>query len=553
MKKQKFNNFKSNVSNNKKAVFFCLLGAVLVIVITVVLIIFFTQDETNRPASANNNNSYMEEQVLRSDIVVGVTEMGSATLEATAVSFSFQTEIIEIDVKPGHFVNEGDPIATIDPSTYDQLYTDTKLAYDQAWLKLEQQRLNSTTEKLAAEQQYNSDISNGNNAGTLYNISVSELQTGYDKIVSEITALETSLPVLFAQADSEAQIRNTFQAEYDAIALAKTEVEELLADYATTGVITPYTYNGTVYATEIDLNDLITTVLDPNLATKKNELDTASAQYDKTIAEYIQDQTELSNQYIERDNYSATMELKTIEIQSDYNGNLNDYNQALATYENTVALINNELSQSEQAFEELKQELELLNEMTVDGTIVSPVSGYVMTVADTGTNLNANSSIVTIADSKVVNVYVSIPQEDIADISIDMPVNIVFDAYDDVVIKSMVDSISITPASGMQSSVNYTVGIVCDMSAYQDIVIYQGMTADITFVEKQVENVLVVSNKCIILQDGKQYVNVYDDTGNVTLVEVQTGFSDGFDVEITYGLSDGDIVLIESAVTANAV
>ncbi len=552
MKKQKFNSFKATISKNKNVVLFCTLGIIVVVVVTIILIIFFTQDETTRPASSSNN-SYMEENVVRSDIVVGVTEMGSATLEATEVSFSFQTEIVEINVKPGHYVNEGDPIATIDPSTYDELYTDTKLAYDQAWLKLEQDRLNSTTEKLAAEQQYNSDISNGNNAGTLYNISVSELQTEYDKIVSEITALEANLPVLFAQADSEAKIRNTFQAEYDAINLAKTEVEKILADFATTGVITPYTYNGILYDTELAINDLLANIITPSLATKKNELDTASTQYEKTIAEYIQDEAELSSKYIERDNYSATMEIKTIEIQSDYNGNLNDYNQALATYENTVALINNELAQSAQSFEELKQELELLNEMTVDGTIVSPVSGYVMTVADTGTNLNANASIVTIADSKIVNVYVSIPQEDIADISIDMPVNIVFDAYDDVVIKSTVDSISITPASGMQSSVNYTVGIVCNMSAYQDIVIYQGMTADITFVEKQVEDVLVVSNKCITLHDGKQYVSMYDNDGNIQLVEVQTGFSDGFDVEITYGLSDGDIVLIESAVTSNAV
>ncbi len=552
MKKQRLNSFKTKLTSTKKIVLFCVLSIVVIAVILIIFMVFLSDDETTRPTSSNNN-SYMEEQVVRSDIVVGVTEMGSATLEATEVSFSFQTEIVEIGVKPGHYVNEGDPIATIDPSTYDELYTDTKLAYDQAWLKLEQDRLNSTTEKLAAEQQYNSDISNGNNAGTLYNISVSELQTEYDKIVSEITALEASLPVLFAQADSEAQIRNTFQAEYDAIALAKTEVEELLADYATTGVITPYTYNGTVYATEVDLNDLITTILDPDLATKKNELDAASTQYEKTIAEYVQDEADLSSKYIERDNYSATMEIKTIEIQSDYNGNINDFNQALATYENTVALINNGVSQSEQSFNELKQELELLEEMTVDGTIVSPVSGYVMTVAETGQTLNANSDIVTIADSKVINVYVSIPQEDIADISIDMAVNIVFDAYDDVVIKSKVDSISITPASGMQSSVNYTVGIVCDMSEYQDIVIYQGMTADITFVEKQVEDVLVVSNKCIILHDGKQYVNMYDNDGNVQLVEVQTGFSDGFDVEITYGLSEGDIVLIESAVTANAV
>ena len=46
----------------------------------------------------------------------------------------------------------------------------------------------------------------------------------------------------------------------------------------------------------------------------------------------------------------------------------------------------------------------------------------------------------------------------------------------------------------------------------------------------------------------KSYVKVRDDSGNIVKQEVTTGFSDGVHVEVVAGLSDGDIVLIESKV-----
>lgn len=46
----------------------------------------------------------------------------------------------------------------------------------------------------------------------------------------------------------------------------------------------------------------------------------------------------------------------------------------------------------------------------------------------------------------------------------------------------------------------------------------------------------------------KSYVKVRDDSGNIVKQEVTTGFSDGVHVEVVAGLSEGDIVLIESKV-----
>ena len=61
--------------------------------------------------------------------------------------------------------------------------------------------------------------------------------------------------------------------------------------------------------------------------------------------------------------------------------------------------------------------------------------------------------------------------------------------------------------------------------------------------------VTYVSNRAVYRENGKSYVHMRDESGNVISVEVVTGFSDGSYVEIIEGLSEGDTVLIESGVS----
>ena len=63
------------------------------------------------------------------------------------------------------------------------------------------------------------------------------------------------------------------------------------------------------------------------------------------------------------------------------------------------------------------------------------------------------------------------------------------------------------------------------------------------------ETVTYVSNRAVYRENGKSYVHMRDENGNVVSVEVVTGFSDGSYVEIIEGLSEGDTVLIESGVS----
>ena len=79
--------------------------------------------------------------------------------------------------------------------------------------------------------------------------------------------------------------------------------------------------------------------------------------------------------------------------------------------------------------------------------------------------------------------------------------------------------------------------------------LYDGMTAEITFITKETKDVTYVSNRAVYRENGKSYVRMRDENGNVISVKVVTGFSDGSYVEIVEGLSEGDTVLIESGVS----
>ena len=77
--------------------------------------------------------------------------------------------------------------------------------------------------------------------------------------------------------------------------------------------------------------------------------------------------------------------------------------------------------------------------------------------------------------------------------------------------------------------------------------ILSGMTANVTFISKKVKDVLYVSNKAVITEDGGSYVLKKTDGGEEK-VKVDIGFSNGSVAEVT-GVSEGDTLLIKGKVS----
>lgn len=72
-----------------------------------------------------------------------------------------------------------------------------------------------------------------------------------------------------------------------------------------------------------------------------------------------------------------------------------------------------------------------------------------------------------------------------------------------------------------------------------------GMKAYATIILKEKTDVLTLSNKAITLENGQQYVFVWDENGQLVRKPIVTGFSDGRVSEILDGFSEHDVAIVQ--------
>lgn len=239
---------------------------------------------------------------------------------------------------------------------------------------------------------------------------------------------------------------------------------------------------------------------------------------------------------------------KSIEAEAAYQKALLSSENAGSQYNVDVLGANNDIETAQDTLEDAKEALAEFDACVgKDGVLYAEYDGVIMALNyEAGDTLSAGSSIVTFANQEDVTMTVSVSEEDIADIAVGDAVNIELTACENVIYPGEVLGID-TSASGTSSTVSYevTVSFSGDLTG-----IYNDMTGNVTFIEKQAEDVLYVSNKAVINEGTASYVKVKDEDGTIRKVEVKTGFSDGVNVEIISGVSEGETVLIESQVRA---
>ena len=223
------------------------------------------------------------------------------------------------------------------------------------------------------------------------------------------------------------------------------------------------------------------------------------------------------------------------------------YDTAEETYNITVAYLEDDLVTQQEIYEEATEKW---NEFSshIDGNAVrSKYSGVITSVnLAVGDSLGTGASLVALYDVDEVSMTVTLNEEDMTDIVIGGLANISFVAYPDDIYVAEVTEIS---DASTDTSGNTTYEVTATISEKGET-LFQGMTGKITFVTRESEEVLYVSNRAIIREGKKSYVKIKDKNGNIKKTEVVTGFSDGVNVEIIKGLSLGDVVLIESKVNA---
>lgn len=236
---------------------------------------------------------------------------------------------------------------------------------------------------------------------------------------------------------------------------------------------------------------------------------------------------------------------KSAEAEKTYQEALFSSQNAGSQYSADVNGVEVTVEEAAVALEEAEENLAEFEAFVGDGTVYSAYDGTVTEIGyAAGDELSSSTAVVTFADAASVSMTVSVSEEDIAGIALGDEVMVELTAYEGETFPAVVKSTDTSVSSG-SSTVSYDVEVL--LTGDTDG-IFTDMTGSVTFVEKQVEDVLYVSNKAVILEGTKSYVKVKNSDGTTEKREVATGFSDGVNVEIQSGLKEGETVLIESQV-----
>ena len=190
-------------------------------------------------------------------------------------------------------------------------------------------------------------------------------------------------------------------------------------------------------------------------------------------------------------------------------------------------------------------DVEIRNEALKESKLYSPIAGVVSVInIKDGETVNTSSAnpivTVTVPGSLVFEAY----GEDTEILKIDknQKTNITIDAIPTVNFPSQIDFISNLATIDTNGLASYKVrAVISDMRDYK---ILDGMAGQIEFVTKEKDGIIVIPNTAIFRKESKSFLNLLID-GKSQEKNVETGFTDGKEVEIVSGLNVGDTVILQ--------
>jgi HlyD family secretion protein len=201
-----------------------------------------------------------------------------------------------------------------------------------------------------------------------------------------------------------------------------------------------------------------------------------------------------------------------------------DVNLAQARYDSAVA-----------AYEEAMETLE-------GATMVAPFAGTIVsTGAEVGDMVNTSRVIVTLADLDQLEITAWIDETEITRVKAGQKVNITFDAFTGLRFTGEVMEV---PLEGTLQTNVVTYDVPISLEGAEDVDITPGMTANLTIVTGEAENTLLVSALAIQQGEDGNVVILQDAQGSSTVTPVRVGLRNSTNVEILSGLNEGDQVLV---------
>ena len=451
------------------------------------------------------------------DQIFGMAGGGNSAQSDTDSSLT----VAEVCVSVGQQVSQGDVLYELEEESVLELEEQLESNVEKAQADLEAVYADQTLSRQTAQYTYESSIAYGDYADTEYNAAVGQLQENVEDA---------------EQAFKQAQaILEDYKQQLEEITAAYEDAAQVLANCIWSRDNTDKwsdTYNYVYYfklaqsaQSTADSLEQSKERLEENVEQAQTNVETAAQAY--AAAKRELDQGLLTAQ--------ETLSLRQLA-----------YDTAQETYDIALAYLEDEVKEQEAVYAETLEKWEEYSSHINGTAICAQYDGIITSVdLEEGDTIQTNDTLVTLYDLADVTITVTVAEEDMTDIAVGTAANVSLTAYPDTIFQAEVSEISdaVTDSDG---NVTYevTAAIGGDVSG-----LFQGMTGDITFITKETRNVLYVSNRAVIREGTRSYVKVKNEDGEIEEREITTGFSDGVNVEIVEGLSEGDVVLIESVVS----
>ncbi len=491
---------------------------------------------------------YKEETVERGTLKVGVTESGSLSYTEKSIDYDLDLSLItdseddsdssdtdEEEIKylevesvkaaAGSKVTGGDELLKFTDESVERVRALIKNALLEA--EADYIEAESAYEISALEAQTTLDT-----AGIYAKYASKIKSTSLNSVSDEISSISVSI------AKKEAQVTSLNEAYEDAF-----------SDYE--DALETYTDAKEQYEATSTSNSMSFVTVQKAYLNAKNSYEQASEKLERAKQAITDNEEEIAALKEKLTQATLKKKLQNLEITEEYDEAVISGENAELTYQASVEDLEETLNESLEKKEELEDLLESFETLVGDDGIILATEDGIITesVYEEGDSLTTMGAMFKYATSDNLIISVDVTQEDIVDLNVGDSVDITFTAYSDEPYTGTISSINTEAVSDYSNTISYTVEILVDGDISK---LYSGMTAEVVFVKDEKEDVLYVSRKAIVEIDGKTYVYHKNSLGMRELTEVTIGLSNGTDIEILSGLSEGETIYLASKVSSES-
>lgn len=489
---------------------------------------------------------YKEETVERGTLKVGVTESGSLEYNTKSIDYDLNLDVSDDDEDD----SDDDDDTVQKYLKIEEIYAASgqRVTEGEELLKFTEDSVEAVRALLQnAVVEAQADYAE---AESTYELSLLEAQTDYDtqKISASYAASirnTSGTSVTNKVASLQVQLEQK-QANAASLQEKLTEAQEDYQDALETYEAAKEGYEGAGTDNTVNFMTIQNGYL--SARSKYQQAKSALTQAEDALSENESAITDLQNQLAAA---QAKQKIDKLDTEETYQEAVITGQNAQTTYNAAVEDLKETLQEAEETKEKREEQLQAFEDFVgSDGILYATEDGVITEVSyEAGDRLTTTGALFSYATSDDMRISVDVTQEDIVDLQVGDAVDITFTAYPEDSYTGSILSINTTATSDYSNTVSYTVEISVEGELEQ---LYGGMTADVIFVTEEKEDVLYVSRKAIVEENGKTYVYRKTALGGRELAEVETGITNGVDIEILSGLEEGDTIYLASKVSSEA-